>query len=30
MGVEFVVDDIAADRLFPGGNAVGRTLWLQD
>ena len=25
-----VVDDIVADRLFPGGNAVGRTLWLQD
>ncbi len=24
-----VVDDIVAQRLFPGENAVGRTLWLQ-
>jgi predicted permease len=25
-----VVDDIVAERLFPGERAVGRTLWLQD
>lgn len=25
-----IVDDIVAERLFPGGRAVGRTLWLQE